>query len=37
MNCMTGFFAELYMNSALFGLDGRGLSKNRILEWFRGA
>jgi hypothetical protein len=32
MNSMAGFFAELYMNSGLFGFDGRGLSKNRISE-----
>lgn len=29
MKTMAGFFAELYMNSGLFGQDGRGLSKIR--------
>lgn len=29
METMAGFFAELHMNSGLFGQDGRGLSKNR--------
>lgn len=34
MNGMNGFFAELHMRTAIFGLCGISLSKNSIIVPF---